>query len=127
MKVTEKVPDKSNRIAVINTIPITTHIIFPVNCIIIICYTVKRTRDTDTPMGVHSTKASKMDYSNVVQRMMVRYLFDLRIGPINYASRRSRARDTVKLTVCACVCLSVCSSNCSTVAMRRKLTGSIGF
>ena len=45
-----------------------------------------------------------------------------------YASRRSRTRDTVKLTVCVCVCVCVCSScNCSTVAMRRKLTASIGF
>ncbi len=41
-----------------------------------------------------------------------------------YASRRSRTRDTVKLTVCLCVCVCVYSScNCSTVAMRRKLTG----
>ncbi len=51
----------------------------------------------------------------------------------NYASRRSRRRDTsvcVCLSVClsVCVCVSVCSScNCSTVAMRRKLTASIGF
>ncbi len=38
-----------------------------------------------------------------------------------YASRRSRRRDTVKLTVCVSVCLCVCSScNCSTVAMRRN-------
>ena len=49
-----------------------------------------------------------------------------------YASRRSRTRDTVKLSVCVSVCLSVCvcvysSYNCSTVAMRRKLTASIGF
>ncbi len=47
-----------------------------------------------------------------------------------YASRRSRRRDMVKLTVCVCVCvcLCVCSScNCSTVVMRRKLTASIGF
>ncbi len=53
-----------------------------------------------------------------------------------YASRRSRTRDTVKLTVCVCVCVCVClsvcvcvcsSCNCSTVAMRRKLTASIGF
>ncbi len=36
-----------------------------------------------------------------------------------YASRRSRTRDTVKLTVC----LSV-PAVCSTVAMRRKLTAS---
>ncbi len=45
----------------------------------------------------------------------------------NYASRRSRTRDTVKLTVClyVCVCMCVCvSCNCSTVT---KLTGSIGF
>ncbi len=33
-----------------------------------------------------------------------------------YASRRSRTRDTVKLTVCVC--------NCSTVAMRRTSIGS---
>ncbi len=45
---------------------------------------------------------------------------------INYTLRRSCTRDPVKLTVCVCVC--VCSScNCSTVAMRRKLTASIGF
>ncbi|XP_064386722.1 cap-specific mRNA (nucleoside-2'-O-)-methyltransferase 1-like isoform X3 [Halichondria panicea] len=30
----------------------------------------KRMRDTDSPTGVQSTKAPKMDYSNVVQRMM---------------------------------------------------------
>ncbi len=28
----------------------------------------------------------------------------------NYASRRSRTRDTVKLTVCVCVCVFVCVS-----------------
>ena len=41
-----------------------------------------------------------------------------------YTSRRSRTRDTVKLSVCLCV---YSSCNCSTVAMRRKLTASIGF
>ncbi len=39
----------------------------------------------------------------------------------NYASRHSRTRDTVKLTVCVCVYYSC---NCSTVAMLRKLTAS---
>ncbi len=40
----------------------------------------------------------------------------------HYASRCSRTRDTVKLTVCV-----YSSCNCSTVAMRQKLTASIGF
>ncbi len=45
---------------------------------------------------------------------------NLKVTYLIYASRRSRTRDTVKLTVC--VYVSVCSScNCSTVAMRRKL------
>ncbi len=51
-------------------------------------------------------------------------------GDYNYASRRSRTRDTVKLTVCVCVCVCVCvysSCNWSTVAMQQKLTASIGF
>ncbi len=43
------------------------------------------------------------------------------LRPIScYASRRSRTRNMVKLTVwaCVCVCVCVCSScNCSTVAM----------
>ncbi len=37
-----------------------------------------------------------------------------------YASRRSRRRDTVKLTVCVCV---FSSCNCSTVALRLELRG----
>ncbi len=41
----------------------------------------------------------------------------------DYASRRSRTRDAVKLTrLCVCV---YSSCNCSAVAMRRKLTASI--
>ncbi len=42
----------------------------------------------------------------------------------NYASRRSRTRDTVKPSVCVCV---YSSRNCSTVAIRQKLIASIGF
>ena len=48
----------------------------------------------------------------------------------NYALRRSRTRDTVKLTVGVGVGVSVCVSVPAvtrTVAMRRKLTASIGF
>ena len=35
-----------------------------------------------------------------------------------YASRRSRTRDTVKLTVCVCVCLCVCVSVPAVTAQR---------
>ncbi len=36
---------------------------------------------------------------------------------INYATRRSRTRDTVKLTACVCVCLCVCvRSSCNITA-----------
>ena len=36
----------------------------------------------------------------------------------SYASRRSRTRDTVKLTVCVCVCLCVCVSVPAVTAQR---------
>ncbi len=52
------------------------------------------------------------------------------VGVNIYASRRSGTMDTtraVKLTGCVCVCPSVPAVNAQTVAMRRKLTTSIGI
>ncbi len=67
-------------------------------------------------MGVNTT----INFGNDVYKEMKTF-------HINYASRHSRTRDAVKLTVCVSVCLSCSSCNCSTVAMRQKLTASIGF
>ncbi len=71
-------------------------------------------------------------HSSILSNIYVVPLYTHVVVDSNYASRRSRTRDTVKLTVCVCVCLCLClcvcsSCNCSTVAMQRKLTASIGF
>ena len=42
-------------------------------------------------------------------------LFLPQMRKTHYASRRSRTRDTVKLTVCVCVCVCVCLSVCVSV------------